>query len=591
MHNHPLRARLTECASPLRPRTAPGAKPSPAASPATRRDMAGFRDMAAAVRQDTAIHRWPVVCHPPRASEGVAACIMKREHLPLRCIAADDRLVYVAEAPCRAPSGGGQSHNGRLCAREPREGKLVKHVPVAGTGGAPSCLLATSDGNVWCGNSDGLLHVCRRGGPPLHEARAHAAAVAALAEATESVWSAGPDFLVRVWSMSLVPLRTLRGHTGAICALAAVAVAPGRCEVWSAGADRCARVWSCEEAAGYPQLARLGEEAAPTTVLVAHDGVRPPRIWSGDASGGLRVFDAAGRAVLRCAVGGGGDAPAITCIACNAVSVWVGDEAGTLRVYDARSTSALGRFDGAHAGPVAGLAAPSGRRGGVTRSGDGCGVVVWSFGAHDEVVRGWGMAEHVLARIERMRRAVEAQHQAVELVQATLLRATATCAGRVEAAAVRGAALRRRVLDLEVAITLGGGPEAGRTDGVGAALGAGAALDGGGQKAEYEAALAAVGATQCEVASEVEQALLALRTRVDQLLTFAQGHRQASHEAGGAQANGDVAKTQCAPAPAAPAPKPAAALPPSPPTPAPVGVAAAGAADLDQIFALMAGSN
>ena len=102
---------------------------------------------------------------------------------------ADHRLVYLAEAPQRNGKGG------RLSAREPRSGRVAR--TLADGGAALSSLLVTSDEHVWTGSFDGLLRVARKSGQPLHEARAHASCIHALAEGAEALFSSGGDFLVR----------------------------------------------------------------------------------------------------------------------------------------------------------------------------------------------------------------------------------------------------------------------------------------------------------------------------------------------------------------------------------------------------------
>ena len=183
---------------------------------------------------------------------------------------ADDRVVYLAEAPLRGGHASHGGHGGRLTARDPRNGKVSR--TLNGGGNALSCLLATSDGHLWSGSYDGLVRVSRRGGQALHEARAHSSIVHALAEAAapKIVFSAGSDFLVRAWSSSLVPLRTLRAHTAAVHCVAApgmgmassAATTPTAWghsavgddlaeELWSGGDDGVIHVWGAAEASGF----------------------------------------------------------------------------------------------------------------------------------------------------------------------------------------------------------------------------------------------------------------------------------------------------------------------------------------------------
>jgi hypothetical protein len=198
----------------------------------------------------------------------------------VRAICADERLIYLAEAPLRAQyaSHASTQHAGRLSAREPRSGRVSRTLSGAG-GHAISCLLATSDGHLWSGSFDGLVRVSRRGGQALHEARAHSSTVHALAEACVSstaatVFSAGSDFLIRAWSLSLAPLRTMRAHTCPVHSLAAFAApaasaagASGVHEVWSGGDDHVIHIWSASEASGFAHVASLDDFGAPIRVL------------------------------------------------------------------------------------------------------------------------------------------------------------------------------------------------------------------------------------------------------------------------------------------------------------------------------------
>ena len=122
------------------------------------------------------------------------------------------------------------------------------------------------------------------------------------------------------------------------------------------------------------------------------------------------------------------------------------------------------------------------------------------------------------------------------MMRSLLPRAAAATAGRLEAAAQRSEMLTRRLLDLDVSMSVGGAvgdvyraggvgmpPPSGRvsagTDGGESAL----AADAKRRAMEYEASVGALNQAHQEVASEVEEALLALRGRVDELLAFVQG--------------------------------------------------------------------
>jgi hypothetical protein len=171
-------------------------------------------------------------------------------------------------------------------------------------------------------------------------------------------------------------------------------------------------------------------------------------------------------------------------------------------VYEATSTAALTRLEGAHSGPLAGLAAPS--------TGHGVGMA-WTFGA-DGSVCAWGMSEGVHDRLGRTREAVDAQHQTLGMLRSALPRASAAAAGRLEAATQRSEFLTRRMLDLEVSISVGGGA-------AGAATPAHLAR-------EFEAGVDALNLAQREVAAEVDEALHDLRQRVDELIAFSKGAQQ-----------------------------------------------------------------
>lgn len=470
-------------------------------------------------------------------------CVLRLDALPVRCMCADDHLVYLAEAPLRGHAGhstpGG--HTGRLTARDPTTGRVSRQL---GSGGnSISCVLVVRDEHVWHGSFDGLLHVIRRGGQPLHEARAHAACVHALVEGVEAVFSSGGDFLVRAWSRSLVPLRTLRAHTSSVHCLAAPlppssrgytgeTFSQGGAGVWSGGDDNVIHVWSGSEAAGFAHVSCVEDFDAPLRVLASQDS-SAPRIWAACAAGGLRVYDARTRSVLRTLVSPGGGAPT-TCIACSpsATTVWVGDFGGSITVFDGGSLAKLQRLEGVHTGAVGGLAAP--RAGSATASPSSA-AVVWSFGA-DCSLRAWGMSERLHERFSRTREAIDGQHRALTMMRSLLPRAAAATAGRLEAAAQRSEMLTRRLLDLDVSMSVGGAvgdvyraggvgmpPPSGRvsagTDGGESAL----AADAKRRAMEYEASVGALNQAHQEVASEVEEALLALRGRVDELLAFVQG--------------------------------------------------------------------
>ena len=125
-------------------------------------------------------NKWPVV-PSQRSGQSIAHCMLRLDALPVRCICADDRLIYLAEAPLRGHAGhatpGG--HTGRLTARDPRSGRVSRQLN--GGGNALSCLLVTRDQeHVWTGMYDGMLRVGRRSGQRINEARAHAACVHAI---------------------------------------------------------------------------------------------------------------------------------------------------------------------------------------------------------------------------------------------------------------------------------------------------------------------------------------------------------------------------------------------------------------------------
>ena len=340
--------------------------------------------------------------------------MLRLDALPVRAICADERLVFVAEAPLRGQHAGhsGTQHGGRLTAREARTAKVSR--TLNGGGYAISCLLATSDTHLWSGSYDGVVRVARRGGQALHEARAHASSVHALAEACSSavVFSAGADFLVRAWSLSLMPLRTMRAHTCPVHCLAApsvtdAAVAPEAGgladeELWSGGDDHAIHVWKAGEATGFSHVVCLDREfGAPVRLLVVQS-IAAPRVWAADTAGALRVYHARSHAVLRTLVTAGSAPPATSIAPTASGAVWVGDASGCLTVYEGHSTAPLARLDGAHLGAVGGLASPAGSGGG---GGGGVGegrmgsiTLVWSFGA-DATVRVWGMSEQLPEKV------------------------------------------------------------------------------------------------------------------------------------------------------------------------------------------------
>lgn len=261
--------------------------------------------------------------------------MLRLDALPVRALCADERLIYLAEAPLRGQHSGQSAaqHGGRLSARDPRSGRVSR--TLNGGGHAISCLLATSDGHLWSGSYDGLVRVSRRGGQALHEARAHATSVHALCEAVAcaTVFSAGSDFLVRAWTLSLAPLRTLRAHTCPVhCLAAAVASANGAEEVWSGGDDHLIHVWSAAESTGFAHVVCLEDFGSPLRVLTAQPSSATPRVWAADAAGALRAYHAQSHAVLRTVVPPG-TAPPTTCVACTpSGSIWVGDASGGLTV-------------------------------------------------------------------------------------------------------------------------------------------------------------------------------------------------------------------------------------------------------------------
>ena len=419
--------------------------------------------------------------------DGVAQCVLHIDALPVRSICADDSTIYLAEAPLNGRHSSHGGHGGRLTARDPKTSRVARTLS-AGCN-ALSCLLVTSDGQVWCGSSDGQIRVLRRGGQLLHEARAHASWVHALTEAAGGVcFSAGADFLVRVWSLSLAPLRTLRAHTATVSCLATPATAPAivGSTVWSGGDDHVIHVWSSREEDGFAHLGSLGDFASAVRVLAAQP-CATSRMWAADAAGSLRIFDGQSRAILRTAVHAG-SAPPVTCVVSNLIGlVWVGDSSGGLTIYDGSSLVALTRVEGAHAGAVGGLAAPRGA----------VGSVVWSFGA-DSAVRTWRVSEQTHDKLDRMRKAMDAQHARLCTMRQVLPRAAASAAGRLEAATQRSEYLCRRLLDLEITMSVGG--------------------DALMQASQHEDSMAGLNHAQREVAAEVEDALLALRSVADELL-------------------------------------------------------------------------
>ena len=247
--------------------------------------------------------KWPVYPFARSHDDEVAHCVLRLDAMPVRCVAADEKVIYVAEAPLRGMSSHG-GHGGRLTARDPRTGRVAR--TLNGGGNAVSCLLVTASGHVWSGSHDGLVRVSRKGGQALHEARAHASNVHALAEGSEAVFSAGADFLVRAWSAGLTPLRTLRAHTAAVHALAAPlggsyggahggahggsyggsyggaygdvngdvhgisGGGSGGAGVWSGGEDGVVHIWSGSEGLGFGHDACLEDfGGAAVRVLVA----------------------------------------------------------------------------------------------------------------------------------------------------------------------------------------------------------------------------------------------------------------------------------------------------------------------------------
>ena len=466
--------------------------------------------------------------------------------------------------------------------------------------------MIAADGHVWSGSFDGLVRVTRRGGQPLHEARGHASSVHALAEGVEAVFSAGGDFLIRAWSTSLVPLRTLRAHTGAIHALAAPIPSPstygytgeafsaGGAGVWSGADDAALHVWSGSEADGFEHVTCIEDFTSAVRVL-AEQNANPPRVWAADAAGALRVYDARSRSVLRTCISAG-TAPATTCIVSTpSTAVWVGDESGGVTIYDGTSLTKLQRLDGVHTGavvslvcPKAGLGSPGGGEAAVG------GIVVWSYGA-DISVRGWGMSEKVSDRLSSAREAIDGQHSALTMMRSMLPRAAAAAAGRLEAAAQRSEILTRRLLDVEVSMSVGGQigglyesgaaggmPPPAITDisdgyhpgyplsacnlpmtpsrrdhqnGAAAAMSEAAAQE---RSRQYQESVEALHASQREIAGDVEEALLALRGRIDEILHFAQGGGQTEATARAAAAElagANGAPTAGWPALAAPSPR------------------------------------
>ena len=528
----------------------------------------------------------------PRSNDAsVAHCVLRMDSVPVRCIAADKTSIYLAEAPLRGSSSGGHGgHGGRLTARDPRTGKISR--TLSGGGVTLSCIMVANDGHLWSGTFDGLIRVSRRGGQALHETRAHASSVHSLAEAVEAVFSAGGDFVVRAWSPSLTPLRTLRAHTASVHALAAPIPSPGTygyhgeafsaggAGIWSGGDDHAVHVWSGSEASGFEHVATIDDFAAPVRVLVPQNA-SPPRVWAADAAGALRVYDARSRSVLRTCQSASGAVPPTTCVACTPRAVWVGDASGGITIYDGTSLARLQFLAAVHSGVVHGLACPKVTLGpGPPDSSEADspvsagGIVVWSFGA-DCAVRGWGMSERLQDRLKHTREAIEGQHTALSMMRSMLPRAAAAAAGRLEAAAQRSEVLTRRLLDLEVTMSVNGEvgdsglhqtggvgmppPSPGRYNpsypvsalndpshynpvtsgassyGRGAEASSGsAAYDAAAQRrsAEYNSSVEHLAVAQREVSYEVEQALLALRGRIDELLHFTQAtHGHSSTEA------------------------------------------------------------
>ena len=515
----PLRFTSSPRSAPASPRNGTGWR-APAKSPGS----TSKRSDATATPMRPSQEKFSAAPKPQSAGMSVAHCILRLDALPVRCMFADERLVYLSEAPLRGHAGhstpGG--HSGRLTARDPRSGRVSRQL--AGGGNTISCLLVTKDEHVWCGSFDGLLRVTRRGGQPLHEARAHAACVHALVAGVEAVFSSGGDFLVRAWSLSLVPLRTLRAHTSSVHCLAAPIPTPARgysgeafsqggAGIWSGGEDTALHVWSGSEAAGFAHVTTIEDFGAPIRVLAAQD-VGAPRVWAADAAGALRVYDAKSRSILR-SPASPGNAPPTTCITCTSNAVWVGDLSGSITIYDGSSLAKLQRVDAVHVGAVGGLAAPRGTG------------LVWSFGA-DCAVRGFAMSEQLQDRLSRARESIEGQHSALLMMRSMFPRAAAATAGRLEAAAQRSEMLTRRLLDVEVSMSIGE-PHApssvvGRevTHDATHEVESVATADAKRRSLEYEMSVDALNQAQRELATDVEESLLALRGRIDELLAFVQ---------------------------------------------------------------------
>ena len=136
-------------------------------------------------------------------------------------------------------------------------------------------------------------------------------------------------------------------------------------------------------------------------------------------------------------------------------------------------------------------------------------------------------------QVGRAREAIDGQHESLQMIRTMLPRAAAAATGRLEAAAQRSEFLTRRMLDLEVSFSVGtelgegyrpvgfGYPPTPHTPRTPTA----AALAAGGtpQARTYEAGVAALNEAHREVTEEVQEALLALRGRIDELLAFARG--------------------------------------------------------------------
>jgi hypothetical protein len=169
-----------------------------------------------------------------------------------------------------------------------------------------------------------------------------------------------------------------------------------------------------------------------------------------------------------------------------------------------------------HVGAVGGLAAPRVRSptGGGGMAGGASTPVVWSFGA-DCSVRAWAMSARLHDRLSRTREAIEGQHAALGMMRSMLPRAAAAAAGRLEAAAQRSDMLARRLLDLEVSVSVGGAVDESHRAGGGERDSAMAA-ESRRRTTEYKVGMAALNDAHRELATDVEENLLALRGRIDE---------------------------------------------------------------------------